>query len=59
MYEFTLKLHHPLTDEEWDAITDVDFDNTNEIEFHTKNGKVVTFVKKCEEDGYGDNNMRN
>ena len=44
--QFTLKLHHPFTEEEWDAITDVDFDHTEEIFFHTKHGKEVTFVKQ-------------
>ena len=39
-------LHHPITEEEWDAITDVDFDHTEEIFFHTKHGKEVTFVKR-------------
>ena len=39
-------LHHPITDEEWDAISDVDFDHTDNIFFHTKNGKEVEFVKR-------------
>lgn len=46
MDEMTLTLNSPLTDEQWDAITDVDFDNTNEIHFHTKHGKEVYFVKR-------------
>ena len=52
MDELTFTLHHPLTDEEWDAIIDVDFEHTDEITFHTKNGKKVVFVKKphCTED---------
>lgn len=44
--QFTLKLSSPITDEQWDAITDVDFDQTEEIFFHTKHGKEVTFVKQ-------------
>lgn len=44
--QFTLKLSSPITDEQWDAITDVDFDQTEEIFFHTKHGKEVTFVKR-------------
>lgn len=46
MDELTLTLNHPLTDEEWDAIVDVDFEYTNEITFYTKNGKKVDFVKE-------------
>lgn len=46
MDELTLTLHHPLTDKEWDDITDVDFEHTNEITFYTKNGKEVVFAKK-------------
>ena len=48
MDELTLTLHHPLTDKEWDDITDVDFEHTNEITFYTKNGKEVVFVKKTQ-----------
>ena len=44
--QFTLKLHHPFTEEEWDLITDVDFDYTDSVFFHTKHGKEVTFVKQ-------------
>lgn len=43
--EFTLTLNSPITEDQWDMITDVDFDNTNEIIFHTKHGKEVKFVK--------------
>ena len=46
MDEITLTLNSPITDEQWDAITDVDFDNTDEIHFHTKHGKEVYFVKR-------------
>lgn len=45
MDEMTLTLNSPITEEQWDAITDVDFDNTDEITFYTKHGKVVKFVK--------------
>ena len=45
MNEFTLTLNSPLTEEQWDAITDVDFEYTNEITFHTKHGKEVVFKK--------------
>ena len=46
MAEMTLKLNSPITEEQWDAITDVDFEHTNEITFHTKHGKEVAFVKR-------------
>ena len=41
--EFTL--NNPLTEEQWDMITDVDFDHTERIWFHTKHGKEVEFAK--------------
>lgn len=41
----TLTLSSPITDEQWDMLTDVDFDHTNNVTFHTKHGKVVEFVK--------------
>lgn len=43
--EFTFTLNNPLTEEDWDKITDVDFDYTNAITFHTKHGKEVEFAK--------------
>lgn len=46
MDEFTLTLNSPITEEQWDTITDVDLDHTNEITFHTKHGKQVVFVKR-------------
>ena len=49
MDEMTFTLNNPLTEEEWDLIEDVDFDNTNSIEFHTKHGKTVKFVKCTDE----------
>lgn len=39
--EITLTLNSPITDEQFDAITDVDMENTPRIFFHTKNGKEV------------------
>lgn len=47
--EFTL--NNPLTEEQWDMITDVDFDRTDRITFHTKHGKEVEFTKviRCKE----------
>ena len=43
--EFTFELNNPLTEEEWDLITDVDLDNTPSMMFHTKHGKDVEYVK--------------
>jgi len=45
MDEMTLTLNSTITEEQWDAITDVDFEHSNEITFHTKHGKEVKFVK--------------
>ena len=42
-FEFTLD--NPLTEEQWDMITDVDFDRTDRIAFRTKHGKEVEFAK--------------
>lgn len=42
---FELTLSSPITEEQWDAITDVDFDHTDRITFHTKHGKEVEFSK--------------
>ena len=42
----TLTLNSPITDEQWDAITDVDFEHTDRIWFKTKHGKEVEFVKR-------------
>ena len=44
--EMTLTLNSPITDEQWDAITDVDFEHTDRIWFKTKHGKEVEFVKR-------------
>ena len=45
MDEMTLTLNSPITEEQWDAITDVDFERTDRIRFSTKHGKKVEFVK--------------
>lgn len=42
-FEFTL--NNPLTEEQWDKISDVDFDRTDHVTFHTKHGKEVEFAK--------------
>ncbi|MBP5461921.1 MAG: hypothetical protein J6Y20_07340 [Lachnospiraceae bacterium] len=46
MYEANISLHSPVTEEEWDIITDVDFDKTDKVTFGTKHGKEVVFVKQ-------------
>lgn len=66
MDEMTFTLNSPITEEQWDAITDVDFEHTNEITFHTKHGKEVKFVKasaqqeiiRCEDCKYRDEGYR-
>lgn len=45
MAEIELTLNSPITEEQWDAITDVDFDKTDRVWFQTKHGKTVEFVK--------------
>lgn len=50
----TFTLNSPLTKEDWDKITDVDFDNTRAVTFHTKHGKEVEFLKvvRCKDCKY-------
>lgn len=43
----TMELNSPITEEQWDKISDVDFDRTEHITFHTKNGKEVHFYKNA------------
>ena len=45
MDEMTFTLNSPITEEQWDMITDVDFDHTDSITFYTKHGNKVEFVK--------------
>lgn len=49
--EITMQLSHPLTEEQWDTITDADLEHTNSMWFHTKHGNDVEFVKvvRCKE----------
>lgn len=42
---YTLELSNPITEEQWDMISDVDFDRTEHITFYTKHGKEVHFYK--------------
>lgn len=46
MDQMTLTLNSPITEEQGDMITDVDFDYTDNITFHTKHGIKVEFVKR-------------
>ena len=45
-FECSLEFHHPLTEEEWDMLTDAELERTTEITFHTPKGKEIVFVKK-------------
>jgi len=45
-YECPFQLNHPLTEEDWNKITDAELEHTDEIIFHTPKGKEVVFVKK-------------
>lgn len=45
-FEFSFQLNHPLTEEDWNKITDAELEHTDEIIFHTPKGKEVVFVKK-------------
>ena len=58
-FEFTL--NNPLTEEQWDMITDVDFDRTDHVTFHTKHGKEVEFAKviRCKDCKYNSNTEGN
>lgn len=42
----TLELDYPITEEQLDAILDIDMDHTVSVTFHTKNGKEVEFEKR-------------
>lgn len=44
--DFNITLSSPMTEEDWDFITDVDFDKTTQIAFYTKHGKKVVFKKQ-------------
>lgn len=45
-YECELKLSNPLTEEEWDSLTDVDMEHTSSVEFTTKHGQKVRYIKE-------------
>ena len=44
-FEFTL--HSPLTKEDWNKISDVEFENTMSVTFQTPQGRQVRYIK-CE-----------
>lgn len=44
---YTMEFNSPLTDEDWEKLEDVDFDHTEHVWFHTKNGKEVHFYKNA------------
>ena len=44
-FEFTL--HSPLTKEDWDKISDVEYENTMSVTFQTPQGRQVRYIK-CE-----------
>ena len=46
---FELTLNSRLTDEDWDKITDTEFENSDRITFRTPSGKTVEFAKVSEE----------
>ena len=46
MDEMTFTLNSPITEEQWDAIMDVDLENTPRIMFHTKHGQEVWYEKR-------------
>lgn len=53
--ELTFELHSPLTEEDWDKLTDVDFDHSDSVTFNTKHGKTVEFTKvvRCKDCTFG------
>lgn len=47
--EMTIELDSPITQEQWDMITDVELQHSDEVEFTTPSGKKVLYrkVKYC------------
>ena len=44
--KLTLELDYPITEEQLDAILDIDMEHTVSVTFHTKHGKEVEFEKR-------------
>lgn len=55
MSEFEMKLHNPMSKEDWNKITDVNMEHTKAVTFQTGGGKEVEFVKvvRCKDCKYG------
>lgn len=47
-FEFTL--HSPLTQEDWDKIADVEYENTTSVTLQTPQGRRVRYVKPYKEE---------
>ena len=45
METITMKLNSPITDEQWNIITDAELEHSDEIEFTTPSGKKVVYAK--------------
>ena len=45
METITMKLNSPITDEQWNIITDAELERSDEIEFTTPSGKKVMYAK--------------
>lgn len=45
-FETTIELDSPLTDEQWEAIANYEFDYCDSVTFNTPKGKQVKFVKE-------------
>ena len=54
-YSSSYILNHPMTQDDWNKIMDVDMDNIPVVSFHTKHGKNVEYVKaiRCINCKYG------
>lgn len=45
METIKMKLNSPITDEQWNIITDAELEHSDEIEFTTPSGKKVMYAK--------------
>ena len=45
METIKMKLNSPITDEQWNIITDAELEHSDEIEFTTPSGKKVVYAK--------------
>ena len=45
METIKMKLNSPITDEQWNIITDAELERSDEIEFTTPSGKKVMYAK--------------